>query len=59
MNDNTSCSVYDLPFERGIAEIHPLSVQAPKVPSSLQTHVLHPSPAGTLSPGVVHFLSIP
>ena len=59
MNDNTWYSVYNLPFGGGIAESHPSIVQAPKVPSSLQTHELHPSPAGTLSPGVVHFLSVP
>ena len=32
-------------------------VHIPSVPSSIQVHVLQPSPAGTVSPGVVHFVA--
>ena len=34
----------------------PSIVHNPSVPSSIQVHVLQPSPAGTASPGVVHFV---
>ena len=36
---------------------HASIVHLTSVPSSLQKHVLHPSPAGTVSPGVVHFVA--
>ena len=34
---------------------HASMVHIPSVPSSIQVQVLHPSPAGILSPGAEHF----